>query len=289
MRVGSTSRAAVVLTRSFCFATAVFFLLTACACDPPGKPEPEPTPPEKITDFHTLYAARCSGCHGPNGRQGAARILNNPLYLAVIPRDTLHDVVAHGRPGTDMPAWAMSDGGPLTDTQIDALVDGIYKNWSKPDQFRGKTLPVYSGQSFTGDAGKGRKLFARGCFPCHGPGAPVGSVTDVAYVSLVTDQMLRTSIIVGQPDYGMPDYRFLNMGHALSDQDIADVVAFISSKRPAAMVQLRGLRTNDLGTGQGGSITKGNEGSGTGPGSPRKQEGEGNKSTDGSSIRGSAK
>jgi hypothetical protein len=31
----------------------------------------------------------------------------------------------------------------------------------------------------------------------------------------------------------MPDYRSLKMGHALDNQDIADLVAFLSSKRPA--------------------------------------------------------
>ena len=44
--------------------------------------------------------------------------------------------------------------------------------------------------------------------------------------------MLRTSIIVGRPDLGMPDYRHLKLGKALTDQDITDLVAFLASKRP---------------------------------------------------------
>ncbi len=49
----------------------------------------------------------------------------------------------------------------------------------------------------------------------------------------VTNQNLRTSIIVGRLDLGMPNYRFLNAGHALSDQDVSDLVAYLASLRPA--------------------------------------------------------
>ena len=28
--------------------------------------------PDQVTDFKTLYAENCSGCHGENGRLGAA-------------------------------------------------------------------------------------------------------------------------------------------------------------------------------------------------------------------------
>jgi cytochrome c553 len=31
----------------------------------------------------------------------------------------------------------------------------------------------------------------------------------------------------------MPNYRMLNAGHALADQDIADLVSYLSSLRPA--------------------------------------------------------
>ncbi len=99
----------------------------------------------------------------------------------------------------------------------------------------GAALPAYSAGDAQGDAGHGKKLFGRDCFMCHGQGAPVGPVTSASYLQLVSDQMLRTSIIVGRPDLGgviMPDYRSLNLGRALSDQDITDLVAYLSSLRP---------------------------------------------------------
>ena len=134
---------------------------------------------------------------------------------------------------------------------------------------------------------------------CHGPGAKVGSVTEPAYLSLVSDQMLRTSILVGRPDLGMPDYRHLKLGKALTDSDVSDLVAFLSSKRPvqiegAAMTATAGglssgsvsARNESTGTGEQGASSRGNEGSGHGPGSPRKERGEGNKSTGSSSQQG---
>jgi len=256
----------------FVIAIAVF----AMSCEPPGKPKPEPPSEQDITDFTFLYSNNCQACHGVDGKNGPARPLNDPLYLAVIPRDQLRATVQNGRPGTAMPAWARERGGALTEKQIDAVVDGIENNWAKPANFQGAKLVSYTGDGKAGDAANGKKLFTRACFMCHGPGAPIGSVTDGTFLQLVSDQVLRTSIIEGRPDLGMPDYRTLNLGHALSDQDIADLVAYMTSLRPNAP-NVQELHTIENGSGQTGTITKGNEGSGNGPGSPQQRKNEGNK------------
>lgn len=261
-------------------------LLGASACEPPGKPKaPGDVNARDITDFRVLFNENCQACHGPNGMNGPGRPLNDALYLAIVPRAELIKTVTYGRPGTAMPAWALSQGGPLTDKQIAALVDGIEKNWAKPVNFGGATPPSYSAGNATGDADHGRKLFLKDCFPCHGQGAPIGPVTDPAYLALVSNQLLRTAIIEGRPDLGMPDYRISNAGHALSDQDITDLVAFLASKRPVTP-NVQALHTNESGAGQSGPLVKGNEGSGMGPGSPREQKQEGIKGQGSSSQRG---
>ena len=207
-------------------------LTSLVACDPPGKPTQEEVAPAEVTDFKILFSQNCSGCHGPNGQKGPGRILNDALYLAVIPKDALKHVIEYGREGTAMPAWAVSEGGPLTPQQVDALVNGI-ESWKKPVSVPpGSELPSYT-ETSPGDAVNGKRLFVRGCFFCHGPGARIGLVTDPSYLSLVTDQNLRTSIIVGRLDLGMPNYRALNGGHALNDQDVSDLVAYLASLRPA--------------------------------------------------------
>lgn len=261
--------------------------LFSLACDPPGKPKPEPATDEDITDFKTLFSENCAGCHGMDGKNGPARPLNNALFLAVIPKATLQQVIENGRPGTAMPAWAKSQGGPLTPKQVTVLVDGIENNWAKPDQFQGQALPPYGADDNAGNATQGQQLFAKDCNVCHGPHAAVGPVTDPDVLVTSSNQVLRTAIIEGRPDLGMPDYRNLNMGRALSNQDISDLVAYLVSLRPALPNQSAHVNENQ--TGQGGAMTKGNEGSGNGPGSPQQQQNEGNKGKGSSSQGGGIK
>lgn len=276
--------------REFASRLALAGLIATClytpACEPPGKPpanQPQAENREQIKDFETLFESNCSGCHGKEGTYGAARPLNDPLYLAVIPKQTLRDVIENGRNGTSMPAWGKSQGGPLTEEQMNILVDNIYSRWGKPEQFAAAHLPAYAGTG-GGSADNGKKLFARDCFMCHARGGPVGLITDVDYTSLVSDQYIRGMVITGRRDLGMPDYRALGMGHPLTDTDIADVTAYVASFRPAevtAQMQMspageqsggQGAVENVNGPGTSGEQTKGNEGSGFGPGSPRPQQ-----------------
>lgn len=234
----------IVARIGFLYALAgIGMLVVLTGCEPPGKPKLEATPAE-ITDFKTLFSENCSGCHGINGRYGAGRPLNDPLYLAIIPKDTLRNVIEYGRKGTAMPAWARSQGGPLYPKQITALVDGIEQNWAKPVNLHGVAVPAYSAGNATGDSTRGKKLFLRDCFMCHGKGAPIGSVTDPAVLALASDQYLRTSILFGRLDFGMPNFRNLNLGRALSDQDVTDLVAYLSSMRPPSVQTARAANSD---------------------------------------------
>ena len=271
-------------------------LIAGTACDPPGKPKADDSAQE-VTDFKTLYRTNCIGCHGEDGKNGPGRILNDPLYLAVLPKDTLKQILTYGRAGTAMPAWARSQGGPLSERQINALVEGIEKNWARSQDFSQENLPAYTAK-VSGHSDAGKKVFARSCFMCHGKGAAVGPVTDPGYLSLVSDQVLRTSVIVGRSDLGMPDYRTLKMGRPLSDEEIADVVAYLVSLRPhdSNNVTLNASGTPmtvttgqnaipDAGSVQSEKTGMRTEGSGNGPGSHRKDN-SGSKSSGNSSQQG---
>ncbi|MGH9611959.1 MAG: c-type cytochrome [Bryobacteraceae bacterium] len=211
------------------------FLVGVSGC---GKPKPVPVS-KSAPDFHTLFRTNCSGCHGNDGKDGPGRPLNDPFYLALIPKDALENTIEHGRPGTAMPAFAESDGGPLNPDDINALVSGIEREWAKPVNLGGMTPPPYRATNETGDPVAGKQLFSRDCFACHGSGAPIGPVTDAAYLSLVSDQWLRSSIIAGRQDRGMPDWRRLNMGRALSNPDINNLVAYLVSLRPMGGINKR--------------------------------------------------
>jgi hypothetical protein len=55
---------------------------------------------------------------------------------------------------------------------------------------------------------------------------------DGSYLALVSDQNLRTTVIVGRPDMGAPDWRGDLPGKPLSEQDVSDVVAWLAAQRP---------------------------------------------------------
>jgi cytochrome c oxidase cbb3-type subunit 3/ubiquinol-cytochrome c reductase cytochrome c subunit len=63
-----------------------------------------------------------------------------------------------------------------------------------------------------------------------------GSIVDPAYLALMSDQSLRSTIIVGRPDEHMPDWRTDASDpntRAMTDQEITDTVAWLASKRIA--------------------------------------------------------
>src|SRR5689334_5015256 len=101
--------------------------LMGCNVRLPGKPTEAERwrAPEDVSDFNQLYTTNCAGCHGVDGKLGAARPLNDPLYLSFVPDNALKQVVSQGSPGTNMPAFSQQSGGVLTDRQIELLVAGM--------------------------------------------------------------------------------------------------------------------------------------------------------------------
>jgi mono/diheme cytochrome c family protein len=191
--------------------------------------------PDKILDFNLLYRTNCAGCHGADGSRGAAIALDNPLYLAVADDVVIRRATADGIAGTPMPAFASRSGGMLTDQQIDAIVNGIRAHWADRSSVAKIDLPPYS-DPLPGDPRRGALVFSAYCASCHGDdggGAQRGSsIVDRSYLALVSDQGLRTTVIVGRPDLGAPDWRGNIRGKAMTFQDISDVVAWLSARRP---------------------------------------------------------
>jgi len=199
----------------------------------PGRPDDDPVPrPSQVLDFNTLYKENCSGCHGAEGKGGAAVSLGDPVYQALVDDATLKQVITNGRAGTLMPAFARSAGGTLTDQQVDVLVHGMRIRWVNPSA---GNPPPYT-PSGPGDAARGGSVYQTACSGCHGPDGRgtkdgAGSIVDGSFLGLVTDQELRTMIIVGVPSAGMPDWRRHAPG-PLSSQDVSDLVAWLGARRP---------------------------------------------------------
>jgi len=214
----------------------------------PGKPGPEPeTPrPEQVLDFATLYGQNCAACHGEHGKNGAAIALANPVYLAIAGVTNIERITAAGVPGTAMPPFGKTAGGMLTDKQIAVLAEGMEQSWGNPSALAEQTPPPYAA-SVRGDADQGRKTFATFCARCHAadatgvPTSNTGSLVDPSYLALITDQGLRSIILAGQTEQGPHDWRSYLTGsgaRAMTDQEVADTVAWLASHRTATPGQV---------------------------------------------------
>ncbi len=218
-------------------------IIGAAGCNLPGRPEPGPEVPrpESVASFDKLYAENCAGCHGANGQNGAATNLANPEYQALVDDATLRDIIAKGEKGTLMPGFNIESGGVLTNEQIDVLVKGMRERWRKPNAFGGDTPPPYKA-THTGDASKGQQVYQAACARCHGTNAQQpgrgGYILDGSLLALLSEQSIRTTVIAGRPDLQVagvtqPDWRNHIQGHALTDDEITNVTAWLMSQRSA--------------------------------------------------------
>ena len=210
-------------------------LLSGCGA-PHGQPgkESEVLAPSEVLEFGVLYGQNCAGCHGTEGRGGAAIRLANPVYLAIADDIAIRKVIANGVQGTAMPAFAVTAGGMLTDAQIDVITKEIRSRWGKQGIPDTATVPSYTAKS-TGDAQRGEAAYKTYCESCHGPGGGGGhkgsAITDDSFLALVSDQALRTIVITGRPELGAPDWRGNVQGKPMSEQEVTDVVAWLASHR----------------------------------------------------------
>lgn len=202
----------------------------------PGRPpaDSQVIPPNNILDFSSLYAENCAGCHGSDGKGGAAIALGDPVYLAIADDAAIRAVTASGVANTAMPAFAHSSGGSLTDQQIGVIVGGIRARWAKPDCLHDANPPPYAARA-GGDPSRGANVYETYCASCHGAGGKGGehgsSIVDKSYLALVSDQGLRTTVITGRPEMGAPDWRGDLPGKPMSPNDVSDVVAWLAAQR----------------------------------------------------------
>jgi mono/diheme cytochrome c family protein len=214
------------------YALTLVAALALSSCEAPGYRVSQELVirPGEVASFDVLYSQNCSACHGAKGEGALTVGIGSPVYLAIADDSTIRDTIRKGRRGTPMSAFAQSEGGMLTDAQIEILVRGIRQRGG-PALASDDPPPYASTQA--GDATHGRQVFTESCARCHG----TGNIVDPSYLSLVTDQHLRTVIIVGMPKLGMPDWR--GYSKPLSDAEITDVVYWLATQWQSFSAQVK--------------------------------------------------
>jgi nitrite reductase (NO-forming)/hydroxylamine reductase len=213
---------------------------------------------------YTIYHAHCAVCHGQQGEGGVGMVLNDEQMLKNTLDDILFSVVRSGVPDTQMPAWSVDFGGPLTDEDIRSVVSHI-RAWETSG----------SAISQEEDLSLSTVLVKGGCGGCHViPGVPgaegaigpnlseVGevaqgylqsgeysgeatSVEEFIYESLVTpNAFIPTDCPGGHCQEGLMPPNFSDL---LSEQELRAITSFLASL-PADPEQIAAqLETTQLG------------------------------------------
>ena len=195
-----------------------------------------------LTAAMTLYAENCAVCHGLSGEGiGATPPLDNPALAGSDPA-SLAKIIARGLYNTAMPAWALEDGGPLSDYQIGELVSLIqYGSWEQVQE-RVVNLGLAPMVPFTADAdpavlelvaqlpggehlAQGINLYAQECVACHGAdGLGTGlapALNDPAVREQAADDLTRTVV------YGVSGTLMAPWENALEQAEIEALIYLV--------------------------------------------------------------
>jgi mono/diheme cytochrome c family protein len=189
--------------------------------------------PQLLQQGAQLYAENCAVCHGPDGqgRVGATLAKNWP---SIQPSLTIKNVINNGVPGSPMPAWSQAKGGPLSESQIDALVVFLL-SWETNPDYPTTPQPTFTARppitpipAVNGDPNRGAVLFDANCKVCHGENGAgrIGATLAKSWPGIRPDLSVKNTIINGVSGSPMPAWS-VEKGGPLSEAEIDDLVSFI--------------------------------------------------------------
>ncbi len=165
-----------------------------------------------------VFRENCIACHGSRGEgvRNVGPALNTQEFLKAATDELIFNTITDGRPGTAMPAWGQSQGGPFTPQIVDDLVAFI-RSWQP-------TAPSAAEIVYHGDPVSGAILFSTTCYACHGlSGSGTEIAPQLAGAPILDDnEALYATISKGRIEAGMPQW-----GQVLSPAEINDVIAYL--------------------------------------------------------------
>jgi mono/diheme cytochrome c family protein len=189
-----------------------------------------------------LFTEYCSACHGQFGEGGpnpsrAGDIIppiSTTEYLSTRTDETLRNIIAQGQPNFGMSPFGDEFGGPLDNTQLDALV-AFLRSWEEnppveePPTFETETPPptpeVTAPTPEPIPSLTGGQLYAIACASCHGAqgeGDLGPALNTQEFQDQYSDQELFDTINEGHPATPMAAW-----GENLSDEQIQLLVDYV--------------------------------------------------------------
>lgn len=159
---------------------------------------------EAVRAGQIIYTAQCATCHGAHGEGGVGLPLNSQALLKNTSDSILFSIIRSGVPTTQMPAWSVDYGGPLTDQDIRHVVAFI-RAW-EPE------APLIEAPVFEPSAERGALIFSNSCTTCHEIAEPKLAGLD--------PETFKAAVVNGLPAQGMPAYKGL-----LTDEQMQDLIA----------------------------------------------------------------
>ncbi len=81
-----------------------------------------------VAQGESIWGLNCATCHGGNGEGGVGPALNSMQFLQSATDAQIQGLIAVGVPGTQMSAYSLDFGGPLTTEQIKAVASFV-RSW----------------------------------------------------------------------------------------------------------------------------------------------------------------
>lgn len=193
----------------------------------------KPTLSPQVAHGSELYGRMCAVCHGAAGegyKADRAPRLAHPDFLGSVSDEFLRHSIANGRRNTTMSAWSVERGGPLSKSDIDALV-AFVRSWERGPRLALDERPL------SADPKSGEAAYGRSCARCHGPHGVYGpniQVGDPDLLATASNGFLRYAIRKGRPGTPMPAFEKV-LGNARIDEIVAALRSFNEPARPAEL------------------------------------------------------
>lgn len=167
-----------------------------------------------------VFAASCESCHGVAGSGALAPAIGSKDFLESVDDHQLSQLIAVGIPGSEMVAYSLDFGGPLTSEEITSVTTYLRSLEEGASQMANWRTPLDDTSL------SGQDLFVLACSRCHGvdlkgdvelgyPDISQGSITQQE-----SDEWIIARISDGYKE--MPRF-----GRVLTQDQIASIVVFL--------------------------------------------------------------